>query len=37
MPGRKQIFEDCLARFSFDRQLEIIAELTGAVNKIPRR
>ncbi|MDP2248700.1 MAG: toll/interleukin-1 receptor domain-containing protein [Nitrosomonadales bacterium] len=27
MPGRKQIFEDCLARFSFDRQLEIITDL----------
>lgn len=27
MPGRKQIFEDCLARFSFEHQLEIIAEL----------
>lgn len=27
MPGRKQIFEDCLARFPLDRQLEIIAEL----------
>lgn len=27
MPGRKQIFEDCLARFPLNRQLEIIAEL----------
>lgn len=28
MPGRKQMFEDLLARFSRERQLEIVAELT---------